>query len=424
MCGSEVHSRCRAAVPTRPYIKLDNDSTSAPPRLASDPLATWRAMSALPSRPIRANPIFQFWWDKVASSLAVLLSQAGYPPQSQYRHLLFFSSIIVPELGKPPLSSARSVRGSPPWKSFMTDDGTPIEFSWDWGCIDNVQRPTIRFSIEPIAPEAGSQTDPLNSNAGLSLMHRLQQALPEINLDCFDHFSNYFSTFKQAEIEPVSATNREQHQSQFFAAFDLYGDSIMVKVYFLPALKSIQTGLSKLDLVSRSLVDLDAQAGLDLGAFRLLRDYIDNSPHQEIEVEILAIDCVLPTKARLKIYVRSPHTSFRSVEDIMTLGDQNRRLQMAKSLEELHKLWDRVTGDGRTKSASEDLEHVSHRTAGILYNFEIQHGKQELVPKVYIPVRHYGKNDLAVMQGLRSWLQMKKMDWAGEAYTNALLYLS
>ena len=97
---------------------------------------------------------------------------------------------------------------------------------------------------------------------------------------------------------------------------------------------------------------------------------------------------------------------------------------MAKSLEELHKLWDLVTGDGRTKSASEDLKRVSHRTAGILYNFEIQHGQRELVPKVYIPVRHYGKNDLAVLQGLRSWLQMRKLDWAGENYTNALLCLS
>ena len=161
-----------------------------------------------------------------------------------------------------------------------------------------------------------------------------------------------------------------------------------------------------------------------MGAFRLVRDCVDNSPHQEIEVEILAVDCVLPTKARLKICVRSPHTSFRSVENIITLGDQNHRLQMAKSLEELHKLWDLVTRDGRTRSASEDLKCVWHRTAGILYNFEIQHGKRELVPKVYIPVRHYGKNDLAVMQGLQSWLQMRKSDWSGENYANALLCLS
>ena len=424
MGESKVHSRCRPAPSTRPFVDVNDEFTSTPPRLASDPLAVWREISAVPYGPIRANSNFQFWWSKVASLLAVLLSQAGYPPESQSRHLLFFLTLIVPELGKPPLSSAQSVSGSPQWKSFMTDDGTPIEFSWDWGCIDEGQPSTIRFSIEPIAPDAGSQIDPLNSNAGLSFMHRLQQVLPEIDLDCFDHFSNYFSTFKQAEVEPVSAANREQHQSQFFAACDLYRDSIKAKAYFLPALKSIQSGLSRLDLVSQSLVALDAEAGLDLGAFGLLRDYIDNSPHQKIEVEILAIDCVLPTNARIKIYVRSPHTSFRSVEDIMTLGDQNRRLQIAKGLEELHKLWDLVIGDGTVKSASEELKHVSHRTAGILYNFEIQHGKRELVPKVYIPVRHYGKNDLAVMQGLRSWLQMRDLDWAGDNYTNALRCLA
>ena len=397
---------------------------STPPRLASDPLATWRAIGALPNGPVRADPIFQFWWSKVASSSAVLLSQAGYSSESQYRNLLFFASFIVPELGMPHFSNTQSATGSPRWKSFMTDDGTPIEFSWDWGCIDKVQSSTIRFSIEPISPEAGSQADPLNANAGLFLMHRLQQMLPEIDLDYFDHFCNYFSTFDQAEVEPASAANRERHQSQFFTAFDLHGDSITAKAYFIPTRKSVQSGLSKLELVSRSLFALDAKAGIDLGAFCLLRDYINNSPHLEIDVEIFAIDCVLPAKARLKIYVRSPHTSFRSVEDIMTLGDENRRLQVAKSLEELHELWDLVTGDGGPKPASEDLEHVSHRTAGILYNFEVQDGKREPVPKIYIPVRHYGKNDLAVVQGLRSWLQMRNLDRAGDNYTTALLYLS
>ena len=75
---------------------------------------------------------------------------------------------------------------------------------------------------------------------------------------------------------------------------------------------------------------------------------------------------------------------------------------MAKSLEELHKFSDLVTEDGRTKSASEDLKHVSHRTAGFLYNFEIQHGKRELVPKVYTPVRHYGTSNLAICKIMAS----------------------
>ena len=307
------------------FVKLDGESALTPSCLASDSLAAWTAVGALSHGPIRANSIFQFWWSKVASSLAVLMSQAGYPPESQYRNLLFFSTFIVPELGSPHFSSARSARGSPSWKTFMTDDGTPIEFSWDWGCIDEGRPSLIRFSIEPIAPEAGSQDDPLKTNASLSLMHRLQQVIPDINLDCFDHFSNYFSTFKEAEMGPASTVNRERHQSQFFAGFDLHRDSIIAKAYFIPTLKSIQSRLSKFDLVSRSVVALDAQAGLDLGAFDLVRDYIDASPHQKIEVEIFAVDCVLPTKARIKMYLRSPHTSFRSVEDIMILGDQNRR---------------------------------------------------------------------------------------------------
>ena len=45
----------------------------------------------------------------------------------------------------------------------MTDDGTPIEFSWDWVWRGGGQSSIVRFSIEPKEREAGSQTDPLNA---------------------------------------------------------------------------------------------------------------------------------------------------------------------------------------------------------------------------------------------------------------------
>ena len=174
-------------------------------------------------------------------------------------------------------------------------------------------------------------------------------------------------------------------------AFDLHADSILVKVYFFPAFKSVQLGISKLDLVSQSIDHLNVRKGLQLGAFDLLKNYIIYAPQRNIDVAMLAFDCISPARSRLKMYVRSPYTSFDFAQKIMTLADKRRRVQMSSSLEKLHELWDLVTDDGRPKSASEELKHVAHRTAGILYNFEIKHGKRKPVPKVYIPVRHYGE---------------------------------
>ena len=397
------------------------DSTTEPgEKWALNLSAAWKAVGQASTHAKQQNSAFYFWWSTAAYLLAVLLDQAGYSNESQYRNPLFFANFIVPELGLPPSSSPTP---SSNWRSFMIDDGTPVEFSWDWGWRGEGQSSIVRFSIEPIGREAGSQTDPLNAYAGISLISRLAQSLPDITLEWFNHFSDRFLTFKCHKNSDSSTTIREGHQSQLFVAFDLHAECILVKVYFFPAFKSVQLGISKLDVVAQSIDHLNARKGLQLGAFDLLKHYIKHSPHRKLDVEMLAFDCIPPTRSRLKIYVRSPHTSFDFVQDVMTLGDKRRQVQMSSSLEKLHELWDLVTGDGRPKSASEELKQIAHRTAGILYNFEIKHGKREPVPKVYIPVRHYGKNDLSVLRGLRSWLQKRCLDWAGGNYSSALLYL-
>ena len=406
------------ALKTRPLVP--NSTTDSGENGGPSLLAAWKAVGQASTHAKQQNSVFYFWWSTAAYLLAVLLDQAGYSNESQYRNLQFFADFIVPELGLPPSSSPTS---SSKWRSFMTDDGTPVEFSWDWGWRGDGQSSIVRFSIEPIGREAGSQTDPLNAYAGISLISRLAQSLPDINLEWFNHFSDRFLTFKSDKNPDNSTSICEGHQSQIFVAFDLHADCILVKVYFFPAFKSVQLGISKLDLVSQSIDHLNARNGLQLGAFDLLKHYIIYSPHRNIDVEMLAFDCISPARSRLKIYVRSPYTSFDSVQEILTLGDKRRRVQMSSSLEKLHELWDLVTDDGRPKSASEELKQVAHRTAGILYNFEIKHGKREPVPKVYIPVRHYGENDLSVLRGLRSWLQKRSLDWAGGNYSSALLYL-
>lgn len=56
-----------------------------------------------------------------------MMDLAGYAKEAQRRSLLFYFLYIAPSLGR------RTSRGGQPtgWKSFMTDDPTPVELSWD-----------------------------------------------------------------------------------------------------------------------------------------------------------------------------------------------------------------------------------------------------------------------------------------------------
>ena len=101
----------------------------------------------------------RFWWSRhIGKALAVLLHNARYPSDIQYRDLKFFAQVVASHLD---VFHEISVEGgTSPWSSFMTDDGTPLELSWDWDTKDSL--PTIRNSIEPIGLHAGTSLDPHN----------------------------------------------------------------------------------------------------------------------------------------------------------------------------------------------------------------------------------------------------------------------
>lgn len=337
----------------------------------------------------------QMWWKTTGYVLAVLLHQARYTTESQYRNLIFFAILVTRELGPSPnrvLSESR-------WKSFMTDDHMPIELSWEWG--QGNDQPSIRYSIEPVGPNAGTSLDPFNRHAGAQLARRLGNSLPEIDLAWFQFFSKEFLVF-----DGLDGPNAENHESRFFTAFDLHERDVTFKAYFFPGFKAMKTGRSKLDCVSDALARLPGDSFAGNHAFDILRNYMSSPPVDgSIDVEILAIDCVAPAMSRVKIYARSRLTSFDSVKSMMTLAGRLNSPETAQGLGELEILWNLLFGADH--ASSEELRHVGHRTAGILYNFEIKPGRPLPVPKIYIPVRHYFQCDLCIMEALCTYLQRR-----------------
>lgn len=335
----------------------------------------------------------QYWWRTSGYALAVLLYNAGYSSHAQYQTLTFFAVVVAPSLGaafEPSLLCPR------PWGSFMTDDGNPIELSWDWG-IGN-KPPTIRFSIEPVGVQAGTPRDPQNLYATSRFRQTLLHLPTKPNVEWFDHFNHKFNRHDVANDSTV-----EGHSSQVFFAFDLAEEGITSKAYFFPGFNARATGQTNLAVISQTIVTAPYCTTENLGALSVFEDFATDPSTPALEMDMLAIDLIEPTTSRLKIYFRSRETTFSSVRHIMTLGKRTATPEVVQGLNNLKRLWDAVL-EREDSLENEPLPSVAHRTAGILYNAEFCLGSVVPKVKIYIPVRHYASSDQNIIRGLGDYL--------------------
>lgn len=335
----------------------------------------------------------RYWWRSLGYALAVLLWNAGYSNHAQYLSLVFFAVVVSSSLGpamEPP-------RGVIPWSSFMTDDGNPIELSWDWHT--GTKPPTIRFSIEPIGVDAGTATDPENQYAASKFHQALLRSLPRTNVEWFDHFNQQLSCHAIA-----GGLAPEGHSSRIFYAFDLTEDGITSKAYFFPGFKAKATGQTNLTIISQAIRTAPYCAPERLEALAVFQEFVTDSLTPALEMDMLAIDLIDPTASRLKIYFRNRETSFSSVRRTMTLGNRIAAPDLIHGLRNLKLLWDALLERERWSDDDESLPTVDHRTAGILYNVEFCLGNAVPKVKIYIPVRHYANSDRKIICRLGDYL--------------------
>ncbi|PHH92632.1 hypothetical protein CDD83_6402 [Cordyceps sp. RAO-2017] len=134
---------------------------------------------------------------------------------------------------------------------------------------------------------------------------------------------------------------------------------------------------------------------------------------------MLSVDNVAPSQSRLKFYVRTPHTSFSSVRAIMTMGG---KIDVAESqLSDLRSLIVAAAGlepdfpdDAEVPLAPEPnsgfkttLAEMPVPLSGYEYYFDIAPGAVVPHIKFYLPLRHYGPDDLTMARGLTSWMETR-----------------
>lgn len=357
----------------------------------------------------------QRWWISTGPVLAVLLQNADYHLVDQWEILLFYRIVLAPELGPYP-----DILGNfPHWKSFMTDDGMPIELSWDWGVGGNA--PLVRLSIEPIGLQAGTLHDPLNRFATDRVVQNFGLISPSSDLRLFHHFSKELLAYEHKHEVNNMALSTAEHQSRSFVAFDFGKTGIMLKAYFIPKFSPQQASECTLGLISGAMAQVDQLEAVVFPAYDLLLEHVQASALTfPLEAEMLSIDCVKPTSARIKLYLRCQATSFESVSFHMTLGGRLKLTGLDKGIQELEKLWRMVLPSAPDSSTNEELPHKSHRTAGILYYYDFKSQQLAPNPRVYIPVRHYGDSDMAVAERLGAYLAARGQNAPVRRYMEAL----
>jgi DMATS type aromatic prenyltransferase len=316
----------------------------------------------------------------------------------------------LPHLGSAPRSNGVPIK----WKSQLQLDGTPMEYSWKWNTPTS--EPNVRYGVEPISQCAGTELDPLNQQAARELLYRLACVMPSVDLCWVNHFLATLFDHDNTKYAQEAAAGAHLSTSLLISV-ELLSSGPALKTYFQPR-KLGQTGLMPLEYWETSINQLDP----DNAARTALHDFLSSSPEgQSLTPFCLSVDNVEPAKARLKWYFNSPHTSFASVRDIMTLGGRITSPHLTAQLAALHELIKTVTGlpadfpeDAEVPaaaapqygpSAKDNFAELPTLLIGNVYFFDVAPGKALPEIKFYTPLRNYGRDDLALARGLTAWME-------------------
>ena len=363
-----------------------------------------------------------FWWQTTGYILAEALQQAEYSLEEQYTYLLFHHNSVVARLG--PRPNTRSL--SRMWKSFMTDDFSPIEYSWNWGT--GSKPPDVRYSIEAIGPEAGLIGDPFNQKMTLDLVDELRSKLPNADWTWFNILRESF----QINSSPAGAfrstllpskPSGHSSQSSVFLAFEMQRGRLIVPKAYLVPVRALSTGEPPLSVVSEGIVSLaatDHTLNSSLTAYSHLLHFLTTHPEGRLlSVLFVAVDCVsAPKQSRLKIYLRSPHTSFASVCTILSMGGTLSHLTYSQEygstatdnddlMQDFHDLFHSLLSLDPSEEGPICNKSPAPETEGMLFYFDVAPSSPLPQPKVYIPVKHYARSEKAAMLALRQWLERK-----------------
>lgn len=340
----------------------------------------------------------ELWWRATAHSLGRLLADYRYSKDDQLLHLEWYHKYILPALGPYPVRDQK-----PQFQPCPVSDGSACEHSINWR--EKGTRQTVRFTIEAVGPQAGTVADPFNQEAGERLLRRLAKDVPDVKLALFDHFAKDFFLPNDAAESLIPKMPPGTPLSQIWIAFDLLRGRLMAKVYFMPILKWIHTGVPTKTLVFDTARKINVAHGTFNASIELLDSFLESSPTGENPVmEMVAVDCIDHADSRIKFYLRTGVDTLAKAKHQLTLGGRLSGEVIEEGLEALSELWPilfRLEGD--------DIEDIAVLPAGSYCGcaVEMKPGRAEPETKLHMPVRKVKGTDAQLCDSLSSWFQRR-----------------
>ena len=290
----------------------------------------------------------------------------------------------------------------------MTDDFTPLEFSWNWGTGTKI--PDIRYSVEVIGPESGTSADPFNQERTMDLISQLRSHLPQTDWTWFEAFHAAFQIPSNFSQSPATCSPATASPSSIFLAFEHRRSQAPVpKAYFVPGLGALTSpGATPLTIITKALISLPTHSsniGISFPAYAHLLRFLTTHPQgQSLSLIFVAIDCVPASQeSRLKIYLRSPATDFESVVETLRLGSSCADLPSDRQLDSLRGLFHALLPVAELAAETQTQSGAKHETSGMLYYFDCAPSQPVPRPKVYLPVKHYARDDQSAWSALEGW---------------------
>ncbi|KAF8993099.1 aromatic prenyltransferase [Cyathus striatus] len=365
-------------------------------------------------QPIIQNADVTFWRSLVLGQLKVLLDNSpSYNPERTQGCLDLMNKHVVGALGPQPTSSLA------PWKSYLTDDHSPIEYSLSikkGACV-------VRLAIEPVSSASGTPIDPVNSIAPSRWLSGFKNG-DGGDMEWFTKLSNRLTISAQnnSPLHPSSCG-----LTQYVFALDL-NENPMLKAYIFHDALARQVSSSPSEWGKQknmALTEALTSIGLER-PWKKVVTYLDTlsetNPEGSGQAEFISWDVVEPKKARMKIYVRFSKADLPQLLSHLDLGgtldktkQHTREIQSAAT--ELWNIFSREDGDSNL--VTHDINDQSARTHGVILYYELKLGSDEPVAKFYLPIRHYFASDLRIAERFDAFLANKKIAAPGW-YTSLL----
>ncbi|KAJ0300931.1 hypothetical protein COL516b_008105 [Colletotrichum fioriniae] len=354
------------------------------------------------------NPKHRWWWDKCAPLLNTLLNSAeSYTPEEKADHLRVFRDVVVPSFGIPtPKAKVRPL---------LTYDGSTFEPSWNFTKGDDG---VIRYTFEPLGDTAGSTDDPFAGEIGRSMVPILSQVSSDVDMRWYEQLVDaWFLTPQEAIAARQAMPSFVKRIPQLFLAYDMKRSKRILKSYHFPVLKHFATGATTSDLVFDMIPKLQPCGDRLAASAAKLQTYLTTCKEPCI-VEMMAVDCIDPNKARVKVYARTTSNAKSVLADVFTLGGAQTDEATLKGVETAEKVWHLLLDEpqGMTADQRKDARDMQNLHKGICFAFELKPGAERIDIKAHLPWGQTASSDAQTMKNFAQALRNLEWDESADKF--------